>query len=139
MKIEVGKYYRTRDGRKVGPLERGIYGWARIGDVNRFDWYDDGFCRADHEERPNDIIAEWTDATPNEWRIVTEQPNAGEWKWLSDGVWAVRDKAEIVTMYWGHHDNDAASHKRAFDEYVITFTVNNDEPDVTTIKMERIE
>lgn len=68
LKIEAGKFYRTRDGRKVGPM--------RIYEVEdeTFDVFDDG----DHwglnglhaEGDPDfghdpcqDLIAEWTDAT----------------------------------------------------------------------------
>lgn len=62
MQLEVGKYYRTRDGRKVGPMyETGIKednmawsdgigpGWTRSGTV--YNYGEDG----------RDIIAEWQD------------------------------------------------------------------------------
>lgn len=58
MKLEVGKYYRTRDGRTVGPMRaRKIFGgsfWSDVGGA----YYADG----SHVASPqNDIIAEWTD------------------------------------------------------------------------------
>lgn len=63
MKIEVGKYYRTRDGRKVGPMKKfvhrfdlgcGIPGvWTEEGLNDYFSWGDEA-----------DLIAEWTDGEP---------------------------------------------------------------------------
>lgn len=65
MKLEIGRYYRTRDGRKVGPVKVSDHGegseWpfsvpqefvTYRQDGTHFYW---GGCR------PNDIIAEWTD------------------------------------------------------------------------------
>jgi hypothetical protein len=63
LKIEAGKYYRTRDGQKVGPMYRTssdfmIMKWNCSGGVG---WSDRGsvYMTVDDE---NDIIAEWTDA-----------------------------------------------------------------------------
>ena len=58
-KIEAGRYYKTRDGRKVGPMQ--VFGHNNdrlreaIGD-GRF-WMFDGKGHGDH-----DLIAEWSDA-----------------------------------------------------------------------------
>lgn len=52
MQIEAGKYYRTRDGRKVGPIrpwEGVLHEWA-VGDGSNLEGFDSG-----------DLIAEWTD------------------------------------------------------------------------------
>jgi hypothetical protein len=67
LKIEAGKYYRTRDGRKVGPM-------ARKWDDREHPW---GFgrelsCYTSYGERwkgglgheGDDLIAEWTDEPP---------------------------------------------------------------------------
>lgn len=61
MQIEAGKYYRTRDGRKVGPM---IYnpcgGFDPWEDSTQDDlWNDSG--KSDSGE--NDLIEEWTDET----------------------------------------------------------------------------
>lgn len=58
MKLEVGKYYRTRDGRTVGPMRaRDVFGgafWSGIGGA----YHADGT----HVCNPHsDIIYEWTD------------------------------------------------------------------------------
>jgi hypothetical protein len=64
MKLEVGKYYRTRDGRKVGPMGR----WMS----NKFDcepeyegefWQEDGTNGngTTTQDEELDLISEWTD------------------------------------------------------------------------------
>ena len=67
--IEAGKCYRTRDGRKVGPMRyadyldkftNGIMVWGRCGSL--------GF-EMDH---PSDLIAEWTDTPEQPGPVVTE-------------------------------------------------------------------
>ena len=63
MQLEAGKYYRNRMGEKVWPIERDpeptdFYKWVS---------YDAGDCFGDNgkwaedRDRPNDLIAEWTD------------------------------------------------------------------------------
>lgn len=61
MKIEDGKYYKTRDGRKVGPLQATPY-------YPDYPWtVDDGALMYNSEGRRiteyagDDLIAEWTD------------------------------------------------------------------------------
>lgn len=65
MQIEAGKYYRTRDGRKVGPtVDCGAYL-----QVDGYHYSSDGTCslygKGEEALIPNrDLIAEWTD-TPD--------------------------------------------------------------------------
>ena len=64
MQIEFGKFYRTRDGEKMGPAERhlsDIYPWEVGGDA----YTSDGFF-LDGERSHRDLVAEWTEATPAE-------------------------------------------------------------------------
>ena len=63
MKLEVGKYYKTRDGRKVGPMvETSLHDYRFTTDrenwylVNGIHAFDDGNIDVNA-----DIIAEWTD------------------------------------------------------------------------------
>ena len=67
--IETGKYYRTRDGRKVGPMvggrdkKRTGYPWTDKGENHDGRWAD---CGEDGESclmgpTDGDLIAEWTD------------------------------------------------------------------------------
>lgn len=79
MKIEAGKYYRTRDGRKVGPMENVAIGsaftansmlWSEFGDfcgdVNG------GICYQMKSNPDQDLIAEWQDE-PTLWRDMTPE------------------------------------------------------------------
>ena len=64
MQLEVGKYYKTRDGRKVGPmidLDNGCNDpWkAYLPGEEVTYWRDSGSHWGDI--RPSDLIAEWTD------------------------------------------------------------------------------
>lgn len=65
LKIEAGKFYKTRDGRKVGPMRdigsgAGTDRWkGSLGDDYSF-WLDDG-VHWSGQVRPTDLIAEWID------------------------------------------------------------------------------
>ncbi len=66
MKIEAGKYYRTRDGRKGRPMLRArdeAYGW-NVGDVTYGRWADsgeDGYALPSSKQAADDLIAEWSE------------------------------------------------------------------------------
>jgi len=73
LQVEVGKYYRTRDGRKVGPMELELDGdfMANHPDRHGFtvSWQPNG---KRYKCDPNiDLIAEWTD-TPKTWGEMTD-------------------------------------------------------------------
>ena len=60
LKIEEGKFYRMRYGRKMGPMrpnEDPEYPWTCEG----FTFTDDGFFWKSEGPSPDDLIAEWTD------------------------------------------------------------------------------
>jgi len=70
MKIEEGKYYRTRDGRKVGPVTFSRNGrpWATAPGFNEHQWYTQWSVHSKYQGRASieredksDLIAEWTD------------------------------------------------------------------------------
>jgi len=71
LKIEAGKYYRTRDGRKVGPIEENgkvsLHVWRdKIGTGDS--WRHDGR----HNAMPSfDLIAEWTEPMTETPHIIT--------------------------------------------------------------------
>lgn len=75
LKIEAGKYYKTRDGRKVGPIISDGMHWRvkdRIDPDEVFDWYENGkFSRI--RDSDNDIISEWQDETQSPIRTVTRR------------------------------------------------------------------
>ena len=74
LKIEAGKYYKTRDGRKVGPIISDGMHWRVKDRIDRdevFDWYENGkFSRI--RDSDNDIISEWQDQ-PSPIREVTRR------------------------------------------------------------------
>lgn len=64
LKIEAGKYYRTRDGRKVGPIRRYVHGddlfdVVEGGEFGGSLWRGNGSVV--QEKNINDLIAEWVD------------------------------------------------------------------------------
>jgi len=66
MKIEAGKYYRTRDGRKVGPM-KGEFGYCTSQEHGSKEWRGDGkYWNGEGSGRDWDLIAEWTDKPANE-------------------------------------------------------------------------
>jgi len=66
MKIENGKYYRTADGRKVGPIRGGPATYHAQGADH---WYDDGTSL--YKDLQN-IVAEWRDE-PTVWGDMTPE------------------------------------------------------------------
>lgn len=67
LKIEEGKYYKTRDGRKVGPAK---WSWGKFefdGSWSMCHEPDGTYCGRKESERDLDLIAEWTDGP-----VVTE-------------------------------------------------------------------
>lgn len=66
MRVETGKTYRTRDGRKVGPMGQTEWSGGKelIAGPDSFGsrrlWWIDGRGNAGYET-PEDLVAEWTD------------------------------------------------------------------------------
>jgi len=71
--LEVGKYYRTRDGRKVGPMKSNSHEvWAYVSQERTY--RQDGTWHR-FDETDNDLIAEWTDEPtekPKTWGEMTD-------------------------------------------------------------------
>lgn len=109
MKIEAGKYYKTRDGRKVGPAYKTDWpskdcAWA----VHSMWLYrDDGTCGSN--ESSDDLIAEWTDGPV---RTVTRRE-------VVEGVYGIvrvdthRDQVVISIDPSDGHNPSAAELKAA--------------------------
>ena len=66
LKIEAGKFYRTRDGRKVGPIDEvrgdGVAYWSGSEHDGEICCHPRGQIKNDRAECGGDLIAEWTDA-----------------------------------------------------------------------------
>ena len=65
LKLEVGKFYRTRDGRKVGPMliwnDCVDYPWSDHMEDGTDVWSPNGLS-CPPVDSPTDIVAEWIDA-----------------------------------------------------------------------------
>lgn len=73
MKIEAGKFYRTANGEKVGPMQCTRDGKEFWSDLPFAMWRPDGMHFRPQSEDPFNLVAEWTD---------TPQPDADGWiKW----------------------------------------------------------
>lgn len=84
MKIEEGKFYKTRDGRKVriyaidaarpnnvnGAVFDDAFGWLIQA------WRQDGSVEKPGTDNNRDIIAEWTDAPDIRWERIPDYVNA---------------------------------------------------------------
>jgi hypothetical protein len=110
MKIETGKYYRSRDGRKIGPMRAALSKAWVIGKGNQSDpeWLLSGAHTPDVEfgmSSADDLIAEWPDAPdlsnplgqvfglmPPETQEAMKA-HGGPWECMAfDGIW--RDQGE---------------------------------------------
>lgn len=108
--IETGKLYRTRDGRKVGPMRRYSGGWLYETDDHGRMWRDDGM-RYYEESRGggSDLIAEWVDepasndnAAPSKPAIVAliegGEPKPSEQPKVHKSEQAATDEAERLAV-----------------------------------------
>jgi hypothetical protein len=81
MKIEAGKYYRTRDGWKVGPMllakdaHLTCYRWTdRDNSFGKWDDTGEDGHATSFEDSIDDLIAEWTDEpAPKLWKDMTDE------------------------------------------------------------------
>ena len=99
MKIEDGKYYRTRDGRKVGPMVEEYPRWSdwpfevrnQDGDypISVCLWKDDGAC---DEGSQYDLVAEWTDT-----QSTTSTPSTKK-------LWCHMTPEEKGALLLAHHE-----------------------------------
>jgi hypothetical protein len=74
MRIEEGKYYRTRDGQKMGPAKRRLSGYENFPwdfEQNPHRYYTDEGISGVGGYPEEDLISEWTDDGPI--RTVTRQ------------------------------------------------------------------
>lgn len=99
MKIEAGKYYKTRDGRKVGPMreidrELTDYPWTDQIEEMPMQRYND-WGEEVGEPSSHDLISEWQDEAPSPIRTVTRRqivPGVyGSLHVYNDGTYGVID------------------------------------------------
>ena len=153
MQIEVGKFYRMRDGRKAGPLEA-LEDVDYVFHDDEGTWTKTGAYWGDHRESPKDLVAEWTEATTAE--PASDEIEWGEWgPMLSDDIAADRQMqvingkaqwrypvpkqpvVETVTLT-GHNARGEGWSFAPFGNYHdaarITFDVIDGKPDWSTLR-----
>lgn len=130
MKIESGKYYKTRDGRKVGPMCDAGYCYYEEGKFSGLDpeWSGDG-SNTLPRKGAFDLIAEWTDATddaPKLWRDMTPSEKGALLLADHDGkemqAWVHDDRWEEKRNGFPYHERKAYRVKPA-DPVVETVTL----------------
>ena len=161
MKIEEGKYYRTADGRKVGPMKpsvNDVWPWIVMGEVHY--WTHNGVCISGTDA--SDIVAEWPEY-PKLWRDMTPEEKGAlllahhegkviemtsyipgtsqlawnecpsNWRPTDTGIYRIRPEPvrETVVRYYQAGDS-------VFDTHLITFETVDGEPDCASIKMEKL-
>jgi hypothetical protein len=112
LKIEAGKYYRTRDGRKVGPMVEERPRWSSWpwdvkngqGNLETMLWKDDGMA----DETPDaDLIAEWQDAQPA--HIITHEGRTYNLTALETPFGLLPDPVQVALKAWPHGHQRYAS------------------------------
>ena len=158
MKIEEGKYYRTRDGRKVGPMTGRNFKWVKgSGDTYDPTWQNDGRGNCDAP----DLVAEWTDE-PKLWRDMTPEEKGalllaehegkviecwnveGWWAddvpyWFDDCAYRIRPEREMVTANVLVLRNTIETTIYNDATHRITFDTVDGEPDCASVRMEKIK
>jgi len=164
IKLEEGKYYRTADGRKVGPVH---IAETHIPDKWAL-WASDGKIYEVvglplEEALETKLLTEWTDEpklwcdmTPEEKGALLLAKHEGEViEWYIDGVWEVAEepkfdnprlayrvkpgpRREEVEVY-GKIDGEWEECWPGGGTHRITFDVVDGKPDCASIKMERID
>jgi hypothetical protein len=96
MKIEEGKFYRTRDGQKVGPMvfnrKKSLYPW--MCQSSRHTFTDEGRFSHMAGDSILDLVAEWTEEldTPKLWRDMTPEEKGAFWVKVYRG--------DVVELSW---------------------------------------
>jgi len=163
MKLQTGKYYRTKAGRRVGPMLYEDGTWHQDGCEQV--WHGDGIVMLEDGDESHDyIVAEWgDDDTPKLWRDMTPEEkgvlllahhegkviecyNGDKWfeseypAFMDDQEYRIRPepKVETVTLWGGIGRSWNACSFRHDDTHRITFETIDGKPDCASIKMEEI-
>jgi len=166
IKIEEGKYYRTQDGRKVGPARKinDDFTWAR--------WHSGGEILEVVGVRREDafdtkLVSEWTN-TPKLWRDMTDEEKGAlllahhegkviEWNGTSakTGEWTGWEACDDDCLWDGDFDGEGFAYRikpepvREVERVTIvnadnmkigygTIETVDGKPDCASIKMERL-
>lgn len=79
--VKVGVFYKSRDGRKIGPMVGKNFKWVEgFASFSDNDWRNDGTHRKDDMSADDDLVAEWVDDAPKDppatWADMTPDQRA---------------------------------------------------------------
>ena len=105
LQIEAGKYYRTRDGRKVGPMTRGVCIYTDrpsffAGGSNAIAYRGDGVRRMSTGIDSSDLIAEWRDDQPA--HIITHEGREYDLTALETPFGLLPEPVQKALRAWPH-------------------------------------
>lgn len=164
MKIEEGKFYRTRDGRKVGPMVGEGFKWVDGfgGDMDP-EWSNEPVFKS-----RRDMVERVGVAKPKTWGEMTDEEkgalllaehegkdiqalaldhDGSSWvrkhlksQWFDHVAYRVKPEREVetVTLYSFRPDEEFGNEYRDTDTHRITFDLIDGKPDCASIKMEEI-
>lgn len=155
MKIEVGKYYKTRDGRKAGPIEH----WAKHPTFNicgyvdkaRLIWAEDG--KYGYYGSVLDLVEEWKEE-PKLWKDMTDEEKGAllladhQGKYI-EYYTGDRNWASSVFPKWADHVAyrvkpepvvKQACHAIVYNKqsYKVTYNTIDGEPDCSSVSMSKM-
>jgi hypothetical protein len=106
MKIEIGKYYRLRDGTTVGPMSRDPYSSEYPWSANGQCWMEAGQFLVDYSDHASDIVALSPPSTALPSTALPSAPSDAADKWstvaMCIGMFAEIAHAESVARGWYH-------------------------------------
>lgn len=170
MKIEKGKFYKTKSGEKVGPAKPASYYEGDMWSLGKMRVYGPdgtyGPTLRQEDERHNDLVEEWHDEHRT-WGELTDAEKGAlllaeyeggkfaleytipgpdkSWGQKSiheafndEWVYRVAPKRETVTLHTGQSFMAGSKDPMNHDTHRITFDLIDGEPDVSTIRMEKI-
>ena len=156
MKLQTGKYYRTKVGSKVGPMlyETGTWHEPTTEQI----WNSDGTVMLEDGDESHDyIVAEWGEPTMKLWRDMTPEEkgalllahhegeviqfwsNAKEWVdffkvvWNPDFAYRIRLEPKVETVVIGYPDDHGNWHEIGLIDLI------DGKPDPASIKMEALD
>lgn len=114
MRLEVGKFYRTRDGQKAGPMDRShLSSDVFLGAMDSFSerraWYGDGAWSHLKDDNALDLIAEWSEPSSPSGAvetITTKHIKAGLYGRINVGT---EVESPRIWIEWTNHHSCATA------------------------------
>lgn len=125
LNIQAGKFYKTRDGRKVGPYQHVFSDIWRVGVDHSTAVYEDGTTSRSGVEHNNDLIAEWVDEPAKPKFKVGDfitRPKGFGYSWKEEGYKVTKIAGGRVYLDSGNDAGYPASYDVNGEWVVVTST-----------------